>query len=88
MYWVIFCWPTSPSLRSLSSVGTTTVSSCSMIEAVMYGMIPSAKIAKRCSEPPENVLSRPRMLEPPKFSEICSTASTLMPGAGMYAPNR
>ena len=64
MYCVIFCWPTSPSLRSFSSEGTTTVISCKMIEAVMYGMIPSAKIAKRCREPPEKVLSRPSTLLP------------------------
>ena len=83
MYWVIFCCPTSPSLRSLSSDGITTVSSCSMIDAVMYGMIPSAKIAKRWSEPPEKRLRKPRTFEPPKFSEMFSTASMLMPGAGM-----
>ena len=49
----------------------------------MYGMIPSAKIAKRCSEPPLNRFRNPRTFEPPKFSAIDSTASTLMPGAGM-----
>ena len=52
MYCVIFCWPTSPSLESFSSVGTTTVSSCKMIDAVMYGMIPSANRAIRESPPP------------------------------------
>ena len=45
MYCVIRCWPTSPSFCSFSSDGTTTVSSCRMIEAVMYGMIPSANSA-------------------------------------------
>ena len=32
----------------------TTVSSCMMIELVMYGMIPSEKTANRVSAPPEN----------------------------------
>ena len=36
----------------------TTVISCRMIEAVTYGMIPSAKTEKRESAEPENRLSR------------------------------
>ena len=59
-----------------------------MIEAVMYGMIPSAKIAIRPSPPPENRLSRPRMLLPPKFFWIALTAEELIPGAGMCVPSR
>ena len=51
-------------------------------------MIPSAKIAKRWSEPPEKRFRKPRTFEPEKFSEMSLTASTLMPGAGMYAPAR
>ena len=35
-----------------------------MIEAVTYGMIPSAKIEKRESAEPLNRLSRPRTLPP------------------------
>ena len=35
-----------------------------MIEAVMYGMIPSAKIAIRDSPPPVKRLRKPRMSEP------------------------
>ncbi len=35
-----------------------------MIEAVMYGMIPSAKIAMRDSPPPVNRFRKPRMSEP------------------------
>ena len=35
-----------------------------MIEAVMYGMIPSANRAMRESPPPENVLSSPRIESP------------------------
>src|SRR5918996_1434063 len=51
-------------------------------------MIPSAKIAKRCREPPLKRLRKPRTFEPWKFSAMSSTASMLMPGAGMYAPTR
>src|SRR5262249_30066172 len=69
------------------SCGMTTVRSCRMIDAVTYGMIPSAKIEKRESAEPENRFSSPSS-EPPlplkKFS-ICA-AST--PGAGSHEPNR
>ena len=51
-------------------------------------MIPSAKIAIRPSPPPENRLSNPRMLLPPKFFWIALTADALMPGAGMWVPSR
>ena len=37
----------------------TTVSSCRMIEALMYGMMPSAKIENCSSAPPENRFTRP-----------------------------
>ena len=58
-----------------------------MIEAVTYGMIPSAKIANDESAPPENRFSRPRTVPPwfLKYDWICP-AST--PGAGIQAPNR
>ncbi len=49
----------------------------------MYGMIPSAKIAKRWSEPPEKTFRRPSTLEPVKLFAMSLTASTLIPGAGM-----
>ena len=83
VYWVIRCWPTSPSLESRSSDGTATCRICRMIDAVMYGMIPSAKIASRPSDPPENRLSRPRTLLPPSWLEIALIADALIPGAGM-----
>ena len=56
MYWVIFVWPDWPSFLRASSRGMTTVSSCRMMLAVMYGMMPSAKIASCSSAPPENRL--------------------------------
>ena len=58
VYWVIFAWPDWPSLRSCSRRGITTVSSCRMIDAVMYGMMPSAKTDSGSSAPPENRFSR------------------------------
>jgi hypothetical protein len=46
-------------------------------------MIPSAKTANRWRLPPENRLRKPSTLEPANCFEMLSTASTLMPGAGM-----
>ncbi len=57
MYWVIFAWPVWPSCRSVSSRGMTTASSCRMMLAVMYGMMPSAKTVSLVSELPLNRLS-------------------------------
>ena len=59
MYCVILAWPDWPSFFSSSSRGMTTTSSCRMIDAVMYGMIPSAKIESCSSAPPLNRLTSP-----------------------------
>ena len=88
MYWVMRAWPTSPSLASFSSEGTATCNSCRMIEAVMYGMMPSAKIAMRDSPPPENRFSKPRMFEPPNCFWMLLTAVRFTPGTGTWEPNR
>ncbi len=65
----------------------TTVQSCMMIDAEMYGMIPSAKIEKRDSAPPEKTFSRPRM--PPCWPRNSSSSTdALMPGTGMCVPIR
>ena len=53
VYWVIFFRPASPSFESRSSAGITTTSSCRMIEAEIYGMMPSAKTESRRRFPPE-----------------------------------
>ena len=79
MYWVIRACPTSPSFCSFSSEGTTTCSSCRMIDAVMYGMIPSAKIASWLSAPPENRLRKPKMPEPLSVG-LLLIAAALTPG--------
>ena len=79
--------PDSPSFFSASSEGTTTVQSCMMIEAEMYGMMPSAKIEKRDSAPPENTLKSPRI--PPWFwRNNSSSTDELIPGTGMCVPMR
>ena len=64
MYWLILAYPDSPSFWSSASRGITTVISCRMIEAVTYGMIPSAKSENCESAPPEKRLSRPRIVPP------------------------
>ena len=58
-----------------------------MIEAEMYGMMPSAKIVKRDSAPPENMLNMSRM--PPRFCwKSFASSFGSMPGTGMCAPMR
>ena len=87
VYWVIFCWPLSPSFWSASSRGITTVISCRMMLAVMYGMMPSAKTAKRVSAPPANRL-RKSSRRLPRSSIAVWRASRLTPGTGTYEPKR
>ncbi len=58
MYCVIRACPTSPSFWSFSSDGETTTSNCKMIDAVMYGMIPSANSEIRDRPPPVKVSRR------------------------------
>ena len=55
-----------------------------MIDAVTYGMIPSAKIEKRASAPPLKRLSRPRTPLPKRPA----IADELTPGAGIHEPSR
>ena len=59
VYWVSRAVPDCPSCLRASKRGITTVSSCTMMLAVMYGMIPSAKIDSWSSAPPLNRLIRP-----------------------------
>ena len=58
-----------------------------MIEAVTYGMIPSAKIEKRESAEPENRLSRPSS-EPPRPLKKFWIWAESTPGAGIHEPSR
>ena len=61
-------------------MGKTGVITCRMIEAVMYGMIPSANTPSRASPPPENTDRRPKM--PPWLESALESASEFTPGAG------
>ena len=65
----------------------TTVMSWRMIDAVTYGMIPSANRENCESAPPENRFSRPRML-PPWPLKKSSIVLELTPGAGIHDPSR
>ena len=56
MYCVIFRRPSSPSFEIRSRYGHTTVSSCRMIDELMYGITPSAKIVIRDRLSPVNML--------------------------------
>ena len=55
MYCVMRFCPASPSFCNASNCGRTTVINCMMIDAVMYGMMPSAKNERFCSAWPENM---------------------------------
>ena len=44
------------------ALGETAVINCIMIDAEMYGMMPRAKMLKRSSAPPENMLNIFRMV--------------------------
>jgi hypothetical protein len=60
-----------------------------MIDAVTYGMIPSAKIEKRDSADRENVLSRPKTPcpRPPELKNVEIEFESI-PGAGIHEPRR
>src|SRR6266566_4489102 len=87
VYWVIFLRPASPSFASRSRLGMTTVRSCRMIDAEMYGMMPSAKIDSRLRLPPENRSTMPRSV-PWTWSKNCASAWPSIPGVGTCAPMR
>ena len=66
VYCVIFVWPAWPSFFRVSSRGMTTVSSCRMMLAVMYGMMPSANTDMYLSALPlsrSTICSVPAMLD-------------------------
>src|SRR3984957_6079073 len=91
VYCVIFAWPAWPSFLRVSSRGFTTVSSCRMILAVMYGMMPSANTDMYLSALP---LSRSTICSVPARPELAAafeqvdTFASLMPGAGSDEPDR
>ena len=59
-----------------------------MMLAVMYGMMPSAKIEKLSNAPPENRLRKPSAPCVSALSSSCSIASGSTPGTRMATPRR
>ena len=81
-HWLILRRPDSPSFWMAFRLGTICVSSCTMIDAEMYGITFSANRLKRCRAPPENMLNMSTMV--PCWVFISSSmASGLTPGTGM-----
>ena len=58
-----------------------------MIDALMYGMMPSAKIVTCDRLPPENMSYRPNIV-PAACSASNASASVFTPGVGMWLPTR
>src|SRR5271163_5374248 len=58
-----------------------------MMDAVMYGMMPNAKIVSLRKLPPLKRSKMPKT-EPCACLNICVSTSALMPGVGMCAPMR
>src|SRR5690554_2942526 len=58
-----------------------------IMDEVMYGITPSARILIRSMAPPENMLNRPRKVPWFWLNNACSCAG-LMPGTGMWVPIR
>ena len=58
-----------------------------MIDAEMYGMIPSAKMVRRRRFPPEKRSTRPSSV-PWTWSKKRDSASASTPGVGTWAPSR
>src|SRR5271157_709919 len=87
VYCVIFRRPSSPSFCNLSRYGNTTVINCRMMDEVMYGMMPRAKIVSRRKLPPLNRSKIPST-DPADCLKSSSSTLVLMPGVGMCAPMR
>ena len=59
-----------------------------MIDAEMYGMMPSAKIDKRSSAPPENMLNMRQDRAGLLLEELRQLRRDRCPGTGMNVPIR
>ena len=57
------------------------------MDAVIYGMMPRAKIVRRRRLPPENMESSPSR-PAPACVKNCSKAEVLIPGVGTNDPSR
>src|SRR5215471_21565857 len=87
VYCVILRRPSSPSFDSFSRYGQTTVSSCRMMDALMYGMMPRAKMVTRDRFPPENMSYRPNIVLDTWFA-IFRTAAPFTLADGILCPMR
>ena len=58
-----------------------------MMDAVMYGMMPRAKIVSFLTLPPANISKKPKM-EPAAELKNSVHRWVLIPGVGMTAPKR
>src|SRR5579875_1281571 len=91
VYWVSLFCPDWPSFFSCSKRGITTINSWMMMLAVMYGMIPRAKIDSFNSAPPENswISAYVFLLEPLLMTDVHALMPLVdTPGAGTLAPSR
>ena len=91
VHWFILRRPLSPSFCIFWKYGTIVPMSWMMIEAVMYGMTPSAKIAALPNAPPEKTSNRPRSPLPSSwlaYAEPSPRALGLMPGITTKLPKR
>ena len=82
-----FLRPLSPSFLIAARWGESEVASCTTIEAVMYGITPSAIRLMRLSEPPEKVLKKSST--PPRVvSNRVASARGSTPGSGTWLDRR
>jgi hypothetical protein len=81
VYFVIFFLPASPSFASFPIAGITTVNNWKIMEALIYGIMPRAKIVSLDKAPPENISKKP-MSAPPFSARNLLSASPFIPGVG------
>ena len=78
-----FRLPTSPCFAHSVNFGTTSIcNNCTMMDAVMYGMIPIAKMEKLASAPPPNTFMKPMRL----LSDCCKAVASTF-GTGINVPS-
>ena len=85
VYCVIFFLPDSPCFLISFKAGMVADINCIIIEADMYGIIPRARILKRSSAPPENILNI-SIIVPLCCSKKEARAAGFIPGTGIYVP--
>ena len=86
--WFSFFRPSSPSFESFWKYGTTAPRSWRMIEELMYGMIPSAKIAAFLNAPPTNRSYSPNSVLAAWLASARARRGASTPGSVTWAPIR